>query len=573
VSARARALPAWTITAALALVYVIVAPPSTDLAAAGYRSDLFSRVGLTLWDNGWYGGHHLLGYSLLAPGLGALLGVQALAALSATAAAWSFERLLDGRAPQRATRLASLWFALGVAISLLSNRVAFDLGLAFGLAALVAAAARAGARRAASADRRAAQPAVSSRQMLGARGRAATALAVLCALASPVAGAFLALATLAWALGDGAARRLALAMTLATLAPIALLALAFPEGGSEPFVASAFYPALAAVLLLAAAIGPDERVLRTGALLYALALLGAYVVATPVGGNVARLGALVAGPVLAYALVGRAPARSADAHDARAAPPRASAWRRRTAGLTALAVALAYWQVKPPISDLLSAASNPTANASYYAPLVAQLRRLGIGYGGRPARVEVVPTRNRGEARWVADDVPIARGWQRQLERKQDGLFYAGAARPTRARYRAWLAEQAISYVALGDGPLDYSARGEARVIAGAPGYLREVWRSAHWRLFAVLGATPLAQRPSVLTRLDSDAFTLRAPGPGTFVVRVRFSPYWALARGHGCVRRAPGDWTQVQTRSAGEARVSIDFSPTRVFAHGTRCR
>jgi len=595
VSARARALPAWTIAAALALVYVIVAPPSTDLAAAGYRSDLFSRAGLTLWDNGWYGGHHLLGYSLLAPGLGALLGVQALAALSAAAAAWSFERLLDGRAPQRATRLASLWFALGVAISLLSNRVAFDLGLALGLAALAAAArtrraagARAGSGPALVADERDGHAAADAHRASGgqrpsaARGRVAAALglAMLCALASPVAGALLALATLSWALADGAARRLALAMTLAALAPIALLALAFPEGGSEPFVASAFYPALAATLLLAAAIGSSERVLRMGALLYALALLGAYAVATPVGGNVARLGALVGGPVLAYALAGRAPARaaiagerSADTHGTRTAPSRARAGHWRTAALAALALALAYWQVKPPISDLLSAASNATANASYYAPLVAQLRRLGIGYGGRPARVEVVPTRNRGEARWVADDVAIARGWQRQLERKRDGLFYEGAARPTGARYRAWLGEQAISYVALGDGPLDYSARGEAHVIAGAPGYLREVWRSAHWRLFAVLGAAPLAQRPSVLTRLDSDAFTLRARAPGTYLVRVRFSAYWALKRGHGCVRRAPGGWTQVQTRSAGEVRVAIDFSPARVFAHGARCR
>ena len=599
-SAGTRALPAWTITAALALAYVIVAPPSTDLAAAGYRSDLFSRAGLTLWDNGWYGGHHLLGYSLLAPGLGALLGVQALAALAMTAAAWSFERLLDGRAPQRATRLASLWFALGAAISLLSNRVAFDLGLALGLAALVAAAraqrgtgAGADSRRALGADERVEHRAASGRRAAGrkwasgARGRAAAALALaaLCTLASPVAGAFVAMATLAWALGCRAARRLALAMTLAALAPIALLAMAFPEGGSEPFVASAFYPALAAVLLLFAAIGPSERVLRMGALLYALALLGAYVVATPVGGNIARLGALVAGPVLAYSLAGRAPARVAGAgersgaQDVRAAPSRvrvrapARGWRWRTAALVALASALAYWQVKPPICDLVSAASSPTANASYYAPLVSQLRRLGLGYGARPARVEVVPTRNRGEARWVADVVPIARGWQRQLERKRDGLFYEGEARPTSARYREWLADQAISYVALSDGPLDYSARGEARVIAGARSYLREVWRAAHWRLFAVVDATPVAQPPSVLTRLDSDAFTLRAPAPGTFLVRVRFTAYWALSRGRGCVRRAPRGWTQVQTHRAGAVRVAIDFSPGRVLAHGARCR
>ena len=56
---------------------MIVAPLSADLAAAGYRSDLFARAGFTLWDNGWYGGHHLLAYSLLAPALGALLGCAA----------------------------------------------------------------------------------------------------------------------------------------------------------------------------------------------------------------------------------------------------------------------------------------------------------------------------------------------------------------------------------------------------------------------------------------------------------------------------------------------------------------
>ncbi len=79
-------LPAWTLTATLSLLYLLAAPPSSDLAAAGYRSDLFSRVGFTLWDNGWYGGHHLPAYSLLAPALGALLGPALLAALAMTVA-------------------------------------------------------------------------------------------------------------------------------------------------------------------------------------------------------------------------------------------------------------------------------------------------------------------------------------------------------------------------------------------------------------------------------------------------------------------------------------------------------
>src|SRR5207237_4984567 len=125
---------------------------------------------------------------------------------------------------------------------------------------------------------------------------------------------------------------------------------AFPEGGFQPFVASAFYPALAAVLLLAAVI-PRARsrsrarslaLLRTGALLYAAALIGAYVLETPAGGNVDRLGALVAGPVAACILAGAGRARG-----------RAGRWR--TYLLIGLAPALPYWQATAPLPDLVAA--------------------------------------------------------------------------------------------------------------------------------------------------------------------------------------------------------------------------
>ena len=181
-----RRLPAWSLTAAFGLAYVIVAPLSTDLAAAGYRSDLFSRAGLTLWDNGWYGGHHLPAYSLLAPPLSALLSPQLLAALAMTVAAAIFARLIAGRFTPGAERLAALWFAAGAAVGLLSNRVPFELGVALALGALLAAQstrARAGSRR------------------RGGLFALALTLAALCALASPLAAAFLALAAIAWAIG------------------------------------------------------------------------------------------------------------------------------------------------------------------------------------------------------------------------------------------------------------------------------------------------------------------------------------------------------------------------------------
>jgi hypothetical protein len=599
-------IPAWTFTAAFGVLYVIVAPLSTDLAAAGYRSDEFSRAGFTLWDNGWYGGHHVLAYSVLAPALSALLSPQLLAALSMTAATALFAALIDGCFTARATRIASCWFGVGAAGGLLSNRVGFELGISWGLAALLAA--RAATRPKSDDD----SGSDASRPARRTRPRASSGLALLlafiCTLASPIAGAFLALAALAWALAsfgsirDGSTARaaaqrlarpstaawLALGIAAAALVPIALLAIAFPEGGSEPFVASAFYPVLALVLLIACAIPREQRLLRTGALLYALALLGAYVVPSAVGGNVDRLGALFAGPLLVCALAGvrsagsgdalagadgarapRAPADGAQAHRTAAR----QAWGGRTWALIALAPLLLYWQLRAPLSDYASAASDAAAPSSYYAPLLAELRRLNVGYGTKPARVEVVPTRNHMEARWVADRVSIARGWERQLDIARNGVFYARDNALDASHYRAWLAQNAISYVALPDAPLDYSARGEARVIGAAPSYLREVWRSAHWRLFEVHGAVPLAQSPSELTQLGSDSFTLRAPRAGTFVVRVRFTPYWSIATGRGCVQRAPGSWTELRTPNAETVRVTIGFSLARVFADGPRCR
>src|ERR1017187_956220 len=88
-------------------------PPPPALAAAAYRSDLFSRVGFTLWDNSWYGGHHLPAYSVLAPALGAWIGPQLLAALSMVTASALFARLTAGRLPARAARIAAVWFAIG----------------------------------------------------------------------------------------------------------------------------------------------------------------------------------------------------------------------------------------------------------------------------------------------------------------------------------------------------------------------------------------------------------------------------------------------------------------------------
>jgi len=539
----------------LALGYLIVQPPSGDLAAATHRGELVARVGITVWDGGWYGGHYLPGYSLLTPALGALVGERVLLALCAVVAAGLFGVLAQRVFEPAGARVAAASFALGVCVGLLSGRVAFGLGIALGLLTLLA--------------------------LLRGLTVAALTLAVLTSLASPVAGAFLALAGLADALAAGApsgrgdppredvfgalsrgrrtpggsrGRGPGLALAAAALSPIVVLALAFGEGGWEPFAPSVFWPALAAVLLIALLLGRAGsalgvravRALTWGAWLYALALAGAFALRTPVGGNAARLGALLAAPLLAGVL-----------------------WDRRRLALLLLAPALLYWQLETPLNDVAELVGDPSVNASFYAPVRAELERLA---GGRPVRVEVPLTGAHWESVYLAERGPIllARGWERQLDTRYAALFY----RPTltASAYRQWLQNNAVAYVALPDLRLDFAGEQEGRLVAGGLAYLHEVWRSEHWRLFAVRDATPLVQPPAMLRNLGPDWFTLVTPRPGKVTVHVRFTPYWAIEQGRGCVRSAAGGWTEVDARHAGTIRIGIGFSLARVFDHGPRC-
>ena len=135
---RLRRAEPWAIAALLGLAYVIFSPVSADLAAQVYRIDLFREQGFTVLNGQWYAGHHTPGYSVLFPPLGALLGAHVAGALAAVASAAIFAPLAEQHFGER-SRLGVAWFALGVAAMLYTGRLAFMLGVAFGLAALLAA--------------------------------------------------------------------------------------------------------------------------------------------------------------------------------------------------------------------------------------------------------------------------------------------------------------------------------------------------------------------------------------------------------------------------------------------------
>jgi hypothetical protein len=514
-----RRVPAWLVAAVLAAAYLVLDPPSADLAAQVYRTWLFEHAGFTVWDGGWYAGHHVPGYSILFPPLASLLGPRLVGALAAVATAWAFERIVMS-ARGGAGRPAALWFAVATAVSLVSGRLTFALGVAFGVAAILAL--------------------VRGRMWWCAAAAAATALA------SPVAAAFLALAFAAWGLAE---RRLVTAAALAgaALAPAVALAIAFPEGGDFPFAADAFWPMLAATVVVGAVVWRDAaRALRVGIVLYGLLLVVSAALSTPMGGNAARLGALLAGPVVVLAL-----------------------WPARRLALLLLVPALLYWQWSAPVDDVIHTVDDRSVQPSYYAGLLRFLEAQGRS-PAQPFRIEIPFTDNHWESARVGPHVPLARGWERQVDRRVNGLFYDG--RPlTAARYRRWLDHNAVRFVALADAPLDYSAAAEAALVRRGPSYLRPVWHDAHWRVFAVQGARPLAGDGARVTALDTDALTVEAPRAGRVGLRVRWTPYWRIVAGRGCVE-PDGDWTALRLPAPGRVVVRADFALTRVRARSPNC-
>ena len=205
-------LPSALVAAAMAVVAARLGWRGADSPNHLFRIDLFRRAGFTVWSSAWYGGHHTPAYSVLLPPLGALLGPALLGGASAVLAAACFDRLLR-RAADRlplhpaplGLTLGSLLFAAGTVTNLAVGRLAFALGLALGLAALLA-----GCRR----------------------WPWAAGLSIATALASPVAGGFLLLAWAALAIGHRS--RPAVLLGAVTGVPVVAARARVPRGGRLP---------------------------------------------------------------------------------------------------------------------------------------------------------------------------------------------------------------------------------------------------------------------------------------------------------------------------------------------------
>jgi hypothetical protein len=497
-------------TAATSLVltvgFLFLPLAGTDLSAQVARGHFVQAYGARPVDFRWYGGIFPFGYSLLTGPLNALVGSRGVGAVGSVVGAVAFAFLLV-RGRVRRPLLGGVLGAVCLVCNLVSGRTTFALGIMFGLLALCA---------------------VMLDELDGRLRLALVALlAALSTAGSPVAGLFTGLAGGALLLTGR--RRDGLALGVGAGVPMVAVAALFRDGGIQPFGMEAAKLVIAMSIAVIFLVPPRYRAVRAGAMLSAIGLFALFLVPSPIGYNAARLTLLFAVPVVA-----------ATAN---------LSWR----GLALALVLICWWQPPLVLGDLGNAGSR-AAHRPFFQPLMDELGRL------RPVgRVEVVPLHDHWESTYVADTVPIARGWERQVDVGRNGLFYGRSPEGTLTRegYLLWLYDNAVTYVALPvQARLDNWGQQEAALIDAPLPYLQFVWGNDDWQLYKVTSSQPLVSAPGVLVSSDATGVTFDLPRPGAVVIRVRWSRWLTLGGPGGCLTRAD-KWTVARIDKPGRYRLS----------------
>lgn len=499
---------AFAASAVLVIAFLALPLSGTDLSAAVARADFASRHAFAPIDFSWFGGTNQFGYSLVSQYLMAVLGARPAGALAAFVASCCFATVLR-RARVAHPLAGSLVGAFCIFANLVSGRIAFAIGIAFGLACLLALGSQ---------SKRVAYP-------------LAAALAVLCAGSSPVAGLFLLLCGVALLMTNRV--RQGILLSCATVTPMLVIGLVFGAGGWMQMTPADAITGVLTSLAVAAMV--TSRTVRTGAVLAAGGIVLAYFVHTPVGANAIRLPVMFALPLIA-----------------------GMTERPRWVMLATAAVVAA---LNPPlVVSALDDGGDPANYPAYYAALNAKLATLP-----HTGKIEVVMTPNYWESVYVADKHLLARGWLRQQDTAQNPLFFKNKA-PSAAAYERWLVDNGVAYVAL---PSEVSWLGEAerRAVHTAAnqtgvGSLSQIWGDEHWQLYRVVGSPGLVDGPASVARANDGTIKLSFSRPGTALLRVNYNR-WLVASGDACLADAYG-WTEVNAPQAGPVAITSSLRPSR---------
>lgn len=493
----------YVITLTLVGLLAVMGINGADWPAQIFRAWLVRDHGAVLWNNQWYGGHLLPGYSVITPILAGGIGTRMLTAISCVTAAWAFSRLRLGRG-NLARRVGSCWFAVIVSVEYLIGRTPFVLGVAAALLAILAA-------------------------RSGHRAWAAVA-AGFCGLASPLAAAFLLMIALAWVHEERVwATRFSLSPAVVGL----VMSLAFPGGGDFSFPVWRLGAILGFAGVGLALVPRTELTARRFLWLYAISATMLFLIPSAVGGNVARLGELTAGPMMAVVLL--------------------SLGRRRLVVL--LAIPLLAWQFSSAGKAVAYNNGDSTGKKpEYYTGMLEFLDHANLPVG----RIEIPFTRGHWETVFVAEQMPLARGWERQLDRAHNQVLYGDLSE---AEYHTWVRDTGVRFIALPDVPLDPSAKHEAEILRAGADWLVPVWSDPHWVIWEVADPVPLLDGPGQLVDITPSGFTLLAQQAGTFTVRIHRTNWFVADKPNTGISESKDGWTEVTVTEPGEVTITAKAS------------
>ena len=291
----------------------------------------------------------------------------------------------------------------------------------------------------------------------------------------------------------------------------------------------------------------DARVVRIGVALYAVAMVASFALATPMGGNVVRLGALFAGP--------------------RARRPRCGARNRRALAL--LALPLLYWQWVAPVDDWARAAGDASVHERYYDGLLALPGRAAR----RPVpRRDPVHRQPLGGALGGAARAAGARLGAPGRPRAQRALL----RRTSDHARRATAAGSTTTRCASSRSPTRRSTtRRRARPQLVRDGHARTCARSGTTRTGASSRSPAPGRWPrgaARATAIEPERVRLTASRAGRGRPARALHAVLADRRPGAAASRGPGGWTRLRLERPGPVVAGDLVRPRRVRATAPRC-
>ena len=488
---------------AITIAYLIVQPASADFSSGDFRARLF-RQGAYLWDNHWFGGHPLPGYGIVSPMLSGTLGVLPVAIGSLLVASWAFGSIVANCRLAHPTlpspRLASALFAMGCGISLWGGRLTFGPAVAFAVLCVLC---------------------LQNQRLI-----VAVIMGVLCGLSSPVGALSLFIALASFWIAEAFPRRSVAIVAMATLTPSLLLNLFFAEKGWYPFTGGGF-ALLCVSLVVVGWFGRHHRVVLSLVVLYGLVAVGAFVVRSPLGGNVVRLGWLMAAPAAVLSI---------------------HKFRRTILPIFVAFAVIWGWSYV----SLGFVPADASANPQYYDALADFVATQPAGQ-----RVEVLADKSFRYADELALKINIARGWETQVDRELNPEFYGNL---TADAYHAWLLRNSVSIVAVPEAEVLPIAQDERKIVEAGQSFLKLVWSSSSWRVYAVTDASPLADNGAAVTAIAAESLTIFAPKVGTTTIRFHYTKLYRVESGSACISSSPEGWIQLRVLQPGTVVLKVSL-------------